>query len=277
MILRFALFLSLIIISGVTPTRAKFYKSCEQAEHTADMVSCLSTRNEKAQDHLNETFLKVLDQSQDDAVRTEELRDIQKDWIIYRDKECQHQVGAQETTSLKRVQELKCLESLTTQRIGVLESSLVEEGEDDQNMLPLWMNALSSDYPSVFWDYGNRVRMDLNCDGVGEYAMLGLKSGGADDVESVLAVVSTPETGRAETNFWSFETNLGEGESAQKQSCTAPLTMKTVPYPKAKPEVENVTHDHMASCISTLNVTDRACGLWALSNGEEGYTLTFMK
>ena len=136
---------------------------CDQAASTADALDCVNRHNKDTQEILSTVFKEIID-GQEGEVKAK-LSEAQKNWIIYRDAQCQWEAGLSETPSLRRVYELSCLTDMTERRIKLLESV---------KMQPRWMNALAHDYPDIYWRYGEWQSADLNCDEEDEQIMTGL-------------------------------------------------------------------------------------------------------
>lgn len=298
----YSLFLVLVslFVFGVLshPGKAQqMHDSCEQAEHTADIITCLNRRHDAVGDRLNETFLKILKQYQDTGQDVSVLWDIQKGWLAYRDQECERQVDDVETESLKRVQELDCLTSLTEQRIGILELSFEkDEPPEEQTALPLWMNVVGKDKPRVYWNYSERIKGDLNCDGVQDDIMAGMGGTDEDQLDGVIAIAQTPETGRPQVDF--FESTdflaLGDGTLEAKE-CVGHFDIKVVDYPydrlgaytipveslkpTKKPDISEVEdtdkHENEDVCAHALRIEHKTCGVHLLYWGGEDYKLFF--
>lgn len=272
MVIHFLLIPLLLILSIPVGAQAP-HAPCEKAEHTADLVTCLSKQNDIVQNRLNELFLSIVENHEALDKDIEVLWDVQKGWLAYRDKECQNQVDAEETISLKRVQELKCIQELTEQRIAILELSFPkQDAEIEQSeILPLWMNVVAREYPDVFWDFGQRLQTDLDCDGIDDHAMLGITTK-EQSVGVVLTVAKTPETGRAETELFTFDVK-SKIPSEQVKFCTPSMSATAVVNSELI-SLEDQEKDAVKKlCEKQLVIVDHKCRSWLLHSVEESYTL----
>ncbi|MCB1721219.1 MAG: DUF1311 domain-containing protein [Alphaproteobacteria bacterium] len=244
--------------------------ACEKARSSADVMKCLTRQLDAAQETLNSVFDDLsMQNSGEDLV---EIKDIQADWLSYRERECALETGDLETESLKRLENLRCLNRLTQARIETLQRSL--KTQDDFEALgeaaapPRWMNALANDHPDVFWAYGAQIEGDLDCDGESEHIMSGLRS--SEDFMEVFPVVSiseNPLTGRPkstviELGFDDDSDNVDE----ERVGCglIARLSFAQPPDEAQLPEDKSgegqvPDADASAACINRLTITAKAC------------------
>lgn len=189
-----------LVAAQITPPRLK--DNCQRAENTADILACENKKYENAQLQLNRVY--------EDTLAAEEgtdtvtlLRETQQRWIEYRDQECHRQLKHVHTPSLEQAKRIDCLSDLTTQRIQALRATSSQRGAEDEmveayDALPRWINRLSKTHPDTYWQFGRHQYQDLNCDGLSENIVTGLQiENGAH--QAVIAVISTPKTGRPES------------------------------------------------------------------------------
>ena len=245
--------------------------ACEKARSSADVMKCLTRQLDAAQETLNSVFDDLsMQNSGEDLV---EIKDIQADWLSYRERECALETGDLETESLKRLENLRCLNRLTQARIETLQRSL--KTQDDFEALgeaaapPRWMNALANDHPDVFWAYGAQIEGDLDCDGESEHIMSGLRS--SEDFMEVFPVVSiseSPLTGRPKSTVIELgfdddsdnvdEERVGCGLIA-RLSFAQPPDEAQLPEDKGGEGQVSDAGASSAACINRLTITAKAC------------------
>ncbi|MEZ5815255.1 MAG: lysozyme inhibitor LprI family protein [Alphaproteobacteria bacterium] len=177
-------------------------KDCNKAQSSADVMRCLNAQYEIVQEELNTVFDRLTGQKSGEELV--QVKRIQTHWLEYRTLACAQETAVLEGESLKRLETLRCKNRLTQERIVALQNAL---HKDDVRAVigeaaaqPRWMNALAVDYPDVFWRYGGRVSVDLDCDGENEYIMSGLKFDKQDiDYKTVVSISENPVTGRPQS------------------------------------------------------------------------------
>jgi len=187
---------------------------CDSAKNTADHLACANRMLEDSQTRLNSVFEVVLGQQADE--NTGSFRTSQKDWILYRDNQCAWEMTQEQNESLKKIQELSCLARLTNLRIAALSGFVSEETKFDlksATVFPAWVNVLSDENPDVLWQLKDRKHVDLDCDGVQENVLPGLKisigsakeSGDQTDLRPVLALTTSPASGQPSAKVIMFD------------------------------------------------------------------------
>ncbi len=289
---------SLSFGAGAAAQSAQSRTYCERAENTADVMACVKKRHEEAQKRLNVIYDRVLENESkvveiidnealadsESAVHEEPapiqgqpdmVRGAQQNWIAYRDQECDWERKLEDTESLKRIRQLSCLTALTEQRSDVLSLSLdlEEEGASrstEHSTTPRWMNALAADDQSVFWKYNDYLRADINCDGVDEEIMNGVKiepRAGADEDESsenfalnsVVAITQNSATGRPKATMFYFSVAV---EASEEAVCDSGLRFSVVDYepvPVAAVEGAALAVEAEVACKSALQINDGKC------------------
>ena len=229
---------------------------CPGIESTAQVLKCLKSHQRDAESQLNDVFTK-----REAALEGEDLnvlRALQAQWIAYRDAQCDWEAAQSGTDSLKQINKTSCIARLTDHRAQILET-LEDDAQDPARQrqfgeFPRWINALASDYPQIYWDYGGRLEGDMDCDGTNEAIIGGLSLGQAqagaaqaDEAVSLLpvfpatyhvAISANPPTGRPTASLVAFDIG-GEDLCTQPvqlsfeagaddaQICDAALTLKS--------------------------------------------------
>ena len=226
---------------------------CQQADSTAASQACIKRHLDSAQRRLNKIYQKLNAELKDEKL--EELKELQKTWLLYRDAECMWESGRVMTPAVRRIHELSCMARVTEDRADLLMVAYADgeaEGlRQEYGSFPRWMNVLAKDYPDVFWNYGRRSSFDLDCDGEDEYIMQGiktvvqksdksekdeeedqnLKKGFAKEV--VVAIVQNPPTGRPKPKIFDF--SVTEDDSSDSV-CSDAITVEFLQKPEIKAE-----------------------------------------
>lgn len=172
---------------------------CEQADSTAATQACLKRHLDTAQKRLK-TVYDNLNAIMDDEKR-QELTDLQKSWLAYRDAECMWEAENAENPSLKRTNELSCMARLTDDRADILtiaHDDKIELGKvREYGSFPRWMNVVAQENKDIYWNYGGRKGFDLDCDGEDEYVMSGFKT----EAVKIDAYLKEPEEGEEEKSL----------------------------------------------------------------------------
>lgn len=216
-------------------------------------MKCKTIQNTQAQDALNTIFNKVLKKHEGETL--EQIKNIQTEWLAYRNQECTLEADQVEEESLRRIQELRCLTRVTEERIVALDSFDLIEPEEKAGEIsaqPRWMNALAVDEPDVFWRYGDVIEADLDCDEEPEFMLVGLKvDSKTGDSQSVVSVSENPMTGRP------LSTVLGVADC----SAAPKLSIKDAPV-EVKPkdgDIEVEGEETLSSCAARAVVTLTDC------------------
>jgi len=95
-------------------------QDCNRANTQLDLNQCAQANSDSADRKLNEVYHAAMDAAGDKASRTQ-LRDSERTWIQFRDRECARQVGPREGGgSIWPMNLAGCLEEKTAQRIREL-------------------------------------------------------------------------------------------------------------------------------------------------------------
>ena len=197
--MRLSAFLFLLLLF---PAQAQAFASghiayCDEADSTAALQDCVNKHHTAAQTQLNKVYETLIASLEGESV--EKLRELQAKWISYRDDECSWEASRVETDSLVKIYELSCEARMTEDRANLLEAAYSNEDREQQSELsgfPRWMNALTSDYPDVFWRFGERKRIDLNCNGDDEVVMVGAAISRVKVLEASADTMEQDEQGR---------------------------------------------------------------------------------
>lgn len=274
--MRLALALILIVavfavLTGVqTELRAQpnvaYPDHCEKAKNTADIMACVKKAHEKAQKNLNRLYEEsaaTIETVEPESL--EKFRATQKDWIEYRDQECGWMMQRNESESFSRIRELSCLTKLTNARAEILAELLEREEKDFTHrqfeVFPLWMNVLADENPEVYWKYGSRKKIDIDCDGQEEDIITGINPG-KDDVRTqvVLAIAEKSKMGRPQTVVLKIEHN--PEASDEKAFCNTDVKLNVVTekhVQKAATEDDKTQEGDDKICHTQLRVEDGIC------------------
>lgn len=133
-----AILFALSVGLALSPAHAA---ACQNALTTYDQLVCLGTAYQVADDELNAAY-KARQASRDEQGRAL-LRNAQRAWISFRDKECTRQADTYRGGTLARVVQTGCLAELTEQRASKLsETDSIEANEmavdDTDETPPYW-------------------------------------------------------------------------------------------------------------------------------------------
>jgi uncharacterized protein YecT (DUF1311 family) len=110
------------VISSAACARDMLYpmQDCNRANTQLDLDQCAQANFEAADRRLNEVYHAAMDAAGDEGTRTQ-LRDSERAWIAFRDRECARQVGPREGGgSIWPMNLANCLEEKTAKRIREL-------------------------------------------------------------------------------------------------------------------------------------------------------------
>ena len=141
--------------AAVAETPQETGNPCKTQNTTLEMIQCAAQLYEVADDRLNAVY-QALRSSQDEEGK-KLLRDAQRAWLKFRDAECLRERDMARGGTLAPILEISCKESMTLQRVSVLEQS--KEG-------------LAAPVDTVFWQE-DFVSERFNCQSV-SVARLGL-------------------------------------------------------------------------------------------------------
>lgn len=281
----FSVFLFLLVLTPFSASASGQIAICDMASSTAAMMGCVKKHHDEAQTKLNRIYDDVKAGLTEEDV--EDLHLLQEQWIAYRDAECAWEAAQVETESLIKIYELSCIAKMTDDRAARLLDTFQNasvEGQAELGGFPRWMNALSDDYPDVFWRFGQRERVDLNCDDAEEIVMLGAavsrvqtleKSEGDEDqgrtplgMDVVVAVMSNPPTGRPTAQLF----RLPITESLNGPSlCSHDVSLRSYAL--------DGTDDHAEgdekTCVKRVDIQGKNCSPVTLGWSGKDYALTY--
>lgn len=184
---------------------------CDKADSTTTSQKCLMEHLENAQERLNKVYNNLI--ANLDGDKAQGLKNIQSEWLSYRDAECTWEAEQIGDPALKRSNELSCMARVTEDRIDLLTTAYNDSGEDraprEYGAFPRWFNVLANDYKNTFWNFNSIAKHDLNCDGQIEHIIQGsivnrVEIDGVNAFENtaIVSIVQNPVTGRpVATNF----------------------------------------------------------------------------
>jgi len=234
---------------------------CEQAQSTADLVACIGDHYNSEIKRMGDEFEIVLENHSDDPEFINAIESNQQTWITTRNQSCANEANIYQGGSLERVQELNCLARLTSNRVNHLKN-LVVEGDHDEvireySAIPRWVNVLRSDYSDIFWRFAGTQDMDIDCDGVNEKIVQGLRPND-NGYESLLAIADSRITGRPTAHLLSFNAD---------NECRVKNNYNFITLPAPKPV------DGQVQCTHHVEIQTENCGDYLMKRGDEGYTL----
>jgi len=120
--------LSTVALASYGLTNPVYADDCSEAKTQSAMEDCFADNDEMADSRLNALYQKLMHKlSADDSKR---LRDSQRSWIAFRDKECTFRVAPYADGSIAGTLAASCIVSLSSQRIMDFQSQLnCQEGD----------------------------------------------------------------------------------------------------------------------------------------------------
>lgn len=257
----FLFFLFLGLVSFSFNAHAQGHSAyCNMADSTAAVQSCLKTHLGAAQKRLNQIYDSLYQKLGTEKKRNE-LKELQQSWLKYRDSECKWESESTETPALKRINELSCMARVSEDRADLL--GVISTDEEfartprEYGSFPRWMNVLAKDYPSIYWNYGKRSAIDLNCDEEAEQIMVGMSAKPSQlqdqseplyNQEIILSIVENPSTGRPKAKLFKFP--------LVKEDLEGSICMDFTNYSVKKAVLEE---DESGKCPLFLEVTHGTC------------------
>ena len=231
-------------------------ETCQKARSTADIMRCVSHQNEQVENALNKAYEEVLRQT--DLDQQEPVKNTQSEWVEYRKKACSLEAEQASEESLKRIEELRCLNRIAQERMEALEKLAMSRADkiEEAHSQPLWMNALAQDHPKVFWRLGEVQMLDSDCDGEDEVVLTGLRV--ADDsgaLTAVLGITEDPVTGRPQNQAFEFPVQEQDEDSEimVRSVCAADMKADFLSNPQASEEGAGEI------CAQALIISDDEC------------------
>ena len=239
---------------------------CSHADSTAASQKCLQRHLDAAQNRLNGVYQELNKTVEGEALTA--LKELQARWLTYRDAECSWEASLSENPSLKRMNELSCLARITEDRADILSVALNDEekvGESAETQreygaFPRWMNVVAKQESKANWNYKDRTRFDLDCDGDDEYIMTGVSIKGSDepDLHTVMyhvAVAENSPIGKPIVKTFDFVVQ-SEGDLEKASVCSALPVMSFIVQENA-PKEEAQEED--AACAARLVLKSKNC------------------
>ena len=248
-------------------------EDCAKASSSADVMRCLTGKYERLQEELNSAFDQLSVQSSGEALVR--VKDIQGQWLQYRDLECARESDNISTQSLGRLEKLRCLNRLTGERVNAIRTNLQNEERatlGETGAPPRWMNALAVDYPDTFWRYGARVVGDLDCDETDEYVIEGARVDiKTNRIMPVLAISENPRVGRpVSTIIERYYSSEAQGDE-EKLPCDF---VNDLQFDNA--HEESVADADFVMCKNAIVVQSDACGVQRLFWDGKAYGLEML-
>lgn len=250
--------LAVIFVFAAFVPAAHAFDACKKAKNSTDELACANQKYEHLQEDLSEIYDSILAAQKGEAL--DAFRTAQQSWVLYRDQECAWEAASDEGEALNRLRELTCLYKVTEARTRLL-SSFVPDIELDQTPgqalveSPRWLNALSDSHHDVFWQYGPRLEVDLNCNGMNEVVLTGLRMREGEP-EFVVGLSENPAMGLPRNAVF-------EIAGQDQQDCFEAIAMNP----------ENPENGD-EGCVARLGVEAGACGTYTLGWDGEEYRFT---
>jgi len=266
---------------------------CDMTDSTAAAQACLKKHLDEAQNRLNRVYEELSSALNPEDLQ--ELKRLQQNWLNYKDEECNWESGRTQTASLQQVYELSCQARVTENRAEQLEITLAdmeEPGVQRQfGTFPRWVNVVAKDYPDVFWRYGQRAGMDLDCDEVEEHVMTGVRlkpykiqtqeEGDSElpalhTAEVVIVISENPAVGRPEASLFKYPVSL---QPQEQTLCSADVMLSS--FEKPAPEEDEDDSESKKECLTGLKIQSAGCtpiylhwtgnnyGLWQTEKDKE--------
>jgi len=115
-----------VLTGGASASDAPLYKAkdCDKEMVQMEMNLCAGANLDAANAELNHVYQKLMSQ-QADPKSKDQLKDVERTWMSYRDKECAWEIGPQEDGgSIWPMAMDNCLQDQTDARIRELKSQL---------------------------------------------------------------------------------------------------------------------------------------------------------
>lgn len=259
------IFLSLLVLF-VLPVSAQAADVCKKAASTADIMKCKTARHEDVQNALKTRFDALVKSKTGDELQV--LRDIQAEWLNYRDSECALEADQASEESLRRIQELRCLIRVSEERLMALEN--LEAAEEPHEVTeissqPRWINALIEDHSEVYWSFADVLEGDFDCDDEVEYALTGVRFNKEEPlVQPVVIISENPSMGRPQNAVLDIVPKSPEGD-AQEPAISCSVSKALVLGEIEEPEE--------GQCGKHVLIKDQKCPEQALKWDGKSYVL----
>ncbi|MEM6810861.1 MAG: lysozyme inhibitor LprI family protein [Pseudomonadota bacterium] len=282
-------FLSLIFVMSFTFSAQAMPPECKEADSTSSIQACLKNQLESSQQRLNVVYEKILEGYKEQEQK-QELIDLQKTWLDYRDQECMWEAKQASNPALKSVNELSCMATVTKNRALLLETAYQEITTDEPRQYissERWENLLANDYNYIFWNIEDSQEFDLACNDENEIIVMGERylegeweskipddsnESSEEDSENedtlpksfaknlALAVIQNPPLGKPSVDL--FELPVFN-EQTDEGVCATPITLK---FEKLEQDGEDSESEdgkekpeEVASCETKIILNQRGC------------------
>jgi uncharacterized protein YecT (DUF1311 family) len=264
---------------------------CDMADTTSAIQACIKMQLDDAQTRLNTIYSDLMKKIEDPAAQ-QELRDLQKLWLDYRDRECMWEARQATSGALKRLNELHCMALVTDSRAVLLEETYMDFDESvarEYITKARWVSVLNKDFPQYDWNIDDPVFGEATCDNRHELVVQGasyspmegipapvgpdgdaVEPRDADDSllftkRTAVAVIQNPDVGRPEISI--FEFDVRENDKQGQGLCNRPITIDfmTPPEEEAEAGVDSETspqskaESDAQACRSTIVIRQEGC------------------
>ena len=265
-----SIFVALIIMLAPHAVLAQEHEVyCNNVDGTASSQECLTKHLKSAQGRLNKIYVKLGEVLEKEPLV--ELKELQKIWLTYRDAECMWEAGRSEEMGLKRITELSCMARVTEDRVDLLTVAYGDNAHPEiQRQLgafPRWMNVVAKQYPAIYWNYGVRLKEDINCDGQDEHIMTGLTIEG-ERFNTYLTIVEAPLIGKPKPTLFTFLI----GNDVENSICNndVKIEIQKTALPEALEEIDKV-------CPISLILRSKQCPSQTINWTGKAFHLTVEK
>jgi uncharacterized protein YecT (DUF1311 family) len=240
---------------------------CQSAQTTADLVACTSQRLDAENTYLKTLYDKLAAFYKDDQEILSGFNDRQNDWLNYRTQTCDVEASYYEGGSLERVQKISCQARMAADRSKHFKAVLTALDDNDIPTFsspPRWVNVVLKDYGDIFWSFADRSQIDLDCDGIDEFLINGLRPTESGDYMKVTAIADSDATGRPVITLLNFD---------DQKNCDIDPDILIKPIPSTKPDEHS--NDNL-QCQKNITLKTKQCGDFSLSLdlGNGSYTVS---
>lgn len=267
---RFLFLLSAFLFISAPSHALEFVPQCDMAQSTADVMQCLNTQKTQLQDQLQTAYESIFEDQSDG--HQDLFRQSQQSWLEWRDAQCAWEQQKAENESLKRVEDLACSVRLTADRLRYLANENLAENNTppEFGLFPRWMNVVTGENPDVYWDHASRTQADVDCDGMDEFILTGIRYVNDNNVPSLnalLAIAQNPQTGRPSAILLSVPVRMTEADANQDGFCSLPAYVAIEELP-----IDETVQDE-PQCRAKLSFFDAQCADYVLEYDHNDYSL----
>lgn len=265
------IYLVFILCFFVLPITAKAEPlsdlGCDKAQSTSAIQQCLKGKLDSEQKRLTKAYA-ALDKQFEAQEKRDELKELQKTWLNYRDQECMWEAAQATAPGLKGIVELSCMVRLSADRADLLEITYMDIDPDTTRQfgnVTRWKNLLANEYSDIIWDYKNINEVDLTCNDKSEIIVRGVKYNSTDmyemaaqplfEKQEVIAVIDNPAIGAPTATIFAFDIWDEVGEAApQNMLCSGKIKLETNVVKTVDEETEE-----LKTCESSITIDNGKC------------------